>query len=285
MTSFEFLQWEQTTRDTIDLKKIYIDVAGDLVTGVLLSQIIYWNLPNQEGKSKLRVKSDNELWLAKGREQWWDECRISAKQFDRSIKILEKKGIVTTKLKKFDGNPTKHIKLNLNVLIENLQRIMNGNSILPKGKKPTSLKGKNDIDLKVKSLTENTTKNTTKIKNNNGSFTNELVSFSTYVNNLSKEEYTEYLEPLESIEYFTCVRQKKGFKECQYKVSTWKDIVNDWLNVSDVDEKLTLDQSYDLIDKFFETKFKDCDYSPVFYCSGRIKANRYFELRRNKGED
>lgn len=282
MTSFEFLQWEQTTRDTIDLKKIYIDVAGDLVTGVLLSQIIYWNLPNQEGKLKLRVKSDNELWLAKGREQWWDECRISAKQFDRSIKILEKKGIVTTKLKKFDGNPTKHIKLNLDVLIKNLQSVMNGNSNLPKGKKPTSLKGKNDIDSKVKSLTENTTKNTTKIKNNNGSFTNELVSFSTYVNNLSKEEYTKYSESINSIEYFIHVRNQKGFKECQYKTSTWEDIVNDWLNVSDVDEKLTLDESYDLIDKFFETKFKDCDYSPVFYCSDRIKANRYFELRREK---
>lgn len=158
MTSYEFLQWEQTTRDTIDLKKVYIDAAGDLVTGVLLSQIIYWNLPNQEGKTKLRIISNGELWLAKGREQWWDECRITPKQFDRSIKKLEKSGIVTTKIKKFDGNPTKHIKLNLNVLISSINNILKGNSFLPKGKEPTSLKVKNDIDQTVKSLTENTTK-------------------------------------------------------------------------------------------------------------------------------
>lgn len=135
----------------------------------------------------------------------------------------------------------------------------------------------------------NTNSNNTKLNNtninNNGSFTNELVSFSTYLNNLSKEEYTEYLQSINSIEYFIHVRDQKGFKECQYKTSTWEDIINNWLNVSDVDEKLTVDQSYDLIDKFFETKFKDCDYSPAFYCSGKIKANRYYELRRNKGED
>lgn len=112
VNTVEFLLWEQTTRDTIDLKKIYIDVAGDIVSGVLLSQIIFWNLPNQEGKTKLRVNHEGKLWLAKGREDWWQECRLSSKQFDRSIKILEDKDIVITALKKFNGSPTKHIYLN-----------------------------------------------------------------------------------------------------------------------------------------------------------------------------
>jgi len=43
----EFLSWELTTRDTIDFKKIYVDIAGDLIAGLLLSQIIYWHLPSK----------------------------------------------------------------------------------------------------------------------------------------------------------------------------------------------------------------------------------------------
>ena len=140
MTSQQFLMWEQSTRDTIDLKKIYVDVGGDLATGVLLSQIIYWHLPSKEtGKTKLRVEYDGELWLAKSRNDWWDECRISAKQFDRSISELENISVVTTVVKKFNGSPVKHIKLNIDVLVERINEIFTN---------PTG--GKMDITQKVK---------------------------------------------------------------------------------------------------------------------------------------
>jgi DnaD/phage-associated family protein len=173
VNTVEFLLWEQTTRDTIDLKKIYIDVAGDIVSGVLLSQIIFWNLPNQEGKTKLRVNHEGKLWLAKGREDWWQECRLSSKQFDRSIKILEDKDIVITALKKFNGSPTKHIYLNLEVLVKRIEEVLLSEtegkmditqkvkSNLTKGKNENSSKGKKDIPQKGKSLTETTTKITT----------------------------------------------------------------------------------------------------------------------------
>jgi len=153
----EFLAWEQMSRDTIDVKKVYIDIAEDLVAGILLSQIIYWYLPDQEGKTKLRVEKDGQLWLAKGREDWWEECRITPKQFDRAIKILQKKGLVEKKIFKFNGNPTTHIRLNFDVLIQYLsvftQRVKTNS---PKGEKPNSPLGKNEIDEREKTLTENT---------------------------------------------------------------------------------------------------------------------------------
>lgn len=174
MNATEFLSWEQATRDTIDLKKIYIDVSGDIVTGVLLSQIIFWNLPNKEGITKLRVKYNDELWLAKGREDWWAECRLSPKQFDRSIKILEEKKIVKTALKKFNGSPVKHIKLNLDILVSILQELLTKQegkvdfdqkvkSKLIKGKNQTLPKGKMEINQTGKSLTETTPENTSEI--------------------------------------------------------------------------------------------------------------------------
>jgi hypothetical protein len=129
----DFLAWEKASRDTIDVKRCYIDLAGDLLTGVLLSQIIYWFLPGK--RDKLRVKREGKYWLAKGRKDWWNECRISAKQFDRSIKVLQKKGLVETRLFKFSGIPTLHVWLNLPALMEGVK------SILTKGKNPFLPKG------------------------------------------------------------------------------------------------------------------------------------------------
>src|SRR5699024_12159927 len=89
-----FLYWEQASEDTIDFKRIYVDVAGDILAGLLLSQIIYWHLPNKSGEQKLRVEKDGHLWIAKGRSEWFEEIRLTARQFDRASKILEDKGLI-----------------------------------------------------------------------------------------------------------------------------------------------------------------------------------------------
>jgi len=62
-----FLLWETASRDTVDFKTIYVDMADDLVAGLLLSQIVYWYLPSKEGRSKLRVFKDGYYWIAKTR--------------------------------------------------------------------------------------------------------------------------------------------------------------------------------------------------------------------------
>ena len=109
----DFLQWEQASRDTIDFKKIYVDMTGDLVAGLLLSQIIYWHLPDKTGEnSKLRVIKNGKHYLVKSRKDWWDECRISLKRYKRAIKILTDKGIVETEIHRFNNFPTTHIFLN-----------------------------------------------------------------------------------------------------------------------------------------------------------------------------
>lgn len=123
----EFLAWELYSRDTIDLKRIYIDIAGDLIAGLLLSQIIYWNLPSKEtGKSKLQVKKDGHYWIVKGREDWYNEIRITKRQYDRASKILiEKDLIIPSKTNwKFGGVPKTHLRLNFNKLIHKLNQFI-----------------------------------------------------------------------------------------------------------------------------------------------------------------
>lgn len=107
-----FLLWEQSSRDSIDVKRIYIDMAGDLITGIMLSQIIYWNLPDKAGQTRLRVNRDGRLWLAKSYKDWWAEIRLSEKQARRAIARLKELGLIATSVWKFAGVPTTHIAVN-----------------------------------------------------------------------------------------------------------------------------------------------------------------------------
>lgn len=95
-----------------------IDAAGDLVAGILLDRIIYLLSPEMDGKTE-RIERDGYTWIARHRADWKDEIRISAKQYDRAARILERKGFITTKTFRLDGDPATHIRLNYDVLNSN----------------------------------------------------------------------------------------------------------------------------------------------------------------------
>lgn len=172
MNAFDkFLFWEAKSRDTIDFKKVYVDIAGDLVAGLLLSQIIYWYLPDEHGKTKLRVQKDGHLWIAKGRDDWWQEIRITAKQFDRASKILIDKGIIAKGHFRFDGFRMVHIRLDYDQFMELWQAQLEPPAI-DLSVNPQLPKGKTRNYPKVKPLTESTTKSTT----DNGSVKNSQIS-------------------------------------------------------------------------------------------------------------
>jgi hypothetical protein len=116
----DFLAWEAISRERVDVKTIYIDMAsGDHAAGIFLSQLVYWYLiPAKDGKSKLRVKRDGDMWIAKGREEWYEEVRITGRQFDRVVKLLESAGIIEKKVFKFAGAPRIHIRIIVPSFIE-----------------------------------------------------------------------------------------------------------------------------------------------------------------------
>ena len=177
-----FLQWEAASRDVMVVKRCYIDVAGgDLIAGVLLSQILFYYLPTKQGESrKVTLLHDGIYWLAKRREDWWKECRITAKQFDRASAVLENLGILRIKLYRFNGSPTVHLTPDFRRLLALLQPILpkeenpisplieqyelnerkmdipeRGRSNLLKGEDPSSRKG--NILNKANSITNNIT--------------------------------------------------------------------------------------------------------------------------------
>jgi len=148
MNKDEFLAFEKASRDTIDVKRVYIDMAGDLAAGVLLSQIVYWHLPDESGKPKLRVFNEEHLWLAKRREDWWDECRLTPRQFDTAIARLADMGIVETKVLRFNGSPTKHVRIEWDKFLQLLAMML--------GVKSISRKCDIEVTENAKSITENT---------------------------------------------------------------------------------------------------------------------------------
>jgi hypothetical protein len=132
ITMNEFLAQEKTSKDTIDVKRIYIDMAGDLVAGILLSQILYWHLPGKNDSSRLRVKKEGSYWLAKTQNDWFDECRITAKQYRRAINILKKLGFIETKVFKFAGDPTTHLKINWETFLKTYSCLLKQIGYCPK---------------------------------------------------------------------------------------------------------------------------------------------------------
>jgi len=118
---FDFLEWTEIESDSILIKRIYIDIAGSLSAGVMLSQIIYWHLPAKNSESRLRINKNGRFWLVKKNSDWWDECRIKPTTARRNLETLRDLKIIDLELHKFQSFPTVHIALNvdnLQILIE-----------------------------------------------------------------------------------------------------------------------------------------------------------------------
>jgi hypothetical protein len=124
----DFLRWEKMSRDIIDVKVCYIDMAGDVCAGLLLSQLLYWHLPARDGRSKLRVQKQGKDWLVKAAGDWWQEIRLTEKQARRALAILEERGLVETMVARFNGAPTTHIHLNRDAFCQALSRVLNTDS-------------------------------------------------------------------------------------------------------------------------------------------------------------
>ena len=152
MTSFsDFLSWEARTRDTLDVKKIYVDMAGgDVLAGIALSEIIFWHLPNKKGNSKMRVQREGYSWLAVPRWEWWERTRITPRQSDRVLKILRDQGLIITERWKWNNAPTVHIRINEKKFLEMWTKMVKeppANPFLPDGEI-----GVNNETVKTRSL-------------------------------------------------------------------------------------------------------------------------------------
>ena len=108
-----WLQSDAARRDSIDVKRIYIDVCGgNLIDAVMLSQIMYWHEPGKGGKPKLTIRREGHLWLAKRYEDWWEECRVPKRTARDSINRLVAIGLLIRNSWFFEGRSAVHLRIN-----------------------------------------------------------------------------------------------------------------------------------------------------------------------------
>ena len=235
----DFLAREQADNDGFYTKKMYIDIAGDLIAGILLSQIVYWYLPSKDnGATKLRVVKDGELWLAKGRDDWWEECRITAYQFDRAIKVLCDIGIVEKKIFKFNGNPMIHVRIVPDKFLELTDAYLNtigkqfDNGYVEEGSKTIldnvengfSILSENRLGESAISLTDTTTDTTTEITKENICASDLAELFKPKV---KKQEKKKEVIPLSAVEkdrfeeFWRLYPKKKAKLDC---MRAWKSL-------------------------------------------------------------
>lgn len=86
-------------------------VGSDAVLALFLSQVLYWHGPDKQGVPRLRVvDKDGGYWLAKSAKEWEDDLLLSRRQVDRCVSTLSRMGVIETKLMRFNGSPTTHIR-------------------------------------------------------------------------------------------------------------------------------------------------------------------------------
>lgn len=151
---------ESTDKDTIKVKKIYIDINdGYLTDGLMFSQMVYWHgLSKETGKIRLKVYKNDYYWLAKQYSHWYEECRINEHTARKAIKRIEDRGLIFTETWKFEGSPTKHIRINWKEFQRRIE------SIRPNRTDGSDTNGQMELSKTDDSLTETTTETTTEIK-------------------------------------------------------------------------------------------------------------------------
>ena len=158
----EIISIENKYRKGVHVSLVYVDMCKDLNAGILLSQILYWHTGEKMAGE----------YLVKRRDEWYDECRLTVKQYDRAINILKVMGIVEVKVKRsnfYNGNTVPHIKINRSIFENLFSEALGIEEIadreLPKGENPNDSKGISGSDKRsLPSITESTSEITPKIE-------------------------------------------------------------------------------------------------------------------------
>lgn len=125
LTRDQIIALEQSDHKYVRAKKIYIDMAGDLIAGIVLSEIVYWHTPGKGGKQRLRaIEGQSDKWLACRRQSWWERARITARQFDRALDKLVQVGLIIREHFDYKGQSTLHVRISWDVFEELYNKLL-----------------------------------------------------------------------------------------------------------------------------------------------------------------
>lgn len=226
--------------NVIPIPVIYLEITEDYPAAALLNQMIYW--------SDRTKRKDGYFY--KSYQEWNEELYLSEYQVRRATNKLKNLGLVETSLKKANGAPTLHYKVDTKEVSECiLKKLKNGN-----------LRNlRMDTEETQESLTEITTEITTENTNNNNAtkVTQEQFNqwWNLYDKKLDKKKaFSLFKSALKNYEFETIMNGTKNYlktitdKQYQKYPKTFlsqESFLNDYGN-----EVKTSEESY--LDKLME---------------------------------
>lgn len=210
----------------ITVPKIYLELTGDFNTAALLNQMIFWS-----DKTKRHDGFFYKTYL-----EWEEELTLSEYQVRRAVKSLKDKGLVETKLKKANGSPTIHYKINMDVLSD---------SIIKKLKNRNLINLSNDTKESEESLTVDDSVDDYINKDNVEKL--DDVPYQEIVEYLNKITHSNYKHGTHKTRTLIKARYNEGFNIVDFKKVI--DVkTNEWI--------LTDNEKYLRPDTLFGTKFE-----------------------------
>lgn len=239
--------------NVIPIPVVYIKITEDYPSAALLNQMIYWS-DRTSRKDGYFYKSYNE---------WYEELHLTEYQVRRATKKLKSFGFVDTALKKANGAPTLHYKVDTKEVSEwILKKLKNGNL----------RNSRMDSEETQESLTEITTEITTETTNNN------ILSGNPTVSRIPYKEIVDYLNEKTGKNFKHKTAKTRKFIEARwnqdFRLDDFKKVIDvksdEWLN-TDSDKYLRPET-------LFGTKFEG-------YLNQKTKSTGMNQLERMKYDE
>lgn len=107
----DFIKSISGQSNILTIPRIYIDITGDHLSALFLSQCIYWSDKGRDG------------WFYKSDKEWLDELGLSSFQIKRIKKDLEE--YIETDIRKANGAPTTHYRVNFDAVTASIIKKLN----------------------------------------------------------------------------------------------------------------------------------------------------------------
>lgn len=237
----------------IPIPAIYLKITEDYPSAALLNQMIYWS----------DRTSRNDGYFYKSYNEWYEELHLTEYQVRRATKKLKGLGFVETALKKANGAPTLHYKVDTKEISEwILKKLQNGN-----------LRNfRMDSEETQESLTEITTEITTETTNNN------ILSGNPTASRIPYKEIVDYLNEKTGKNFKHKTAKTRKFIEARwnqdFRLDDFKKVIDvktdEWLN-TDSDKYLRPET-------LFGTKFEG-------YLNQKTKSTGMDQLERMKYDE
>src|SRR4051794_26666297 len=97
----------------LTIPRVFITMTGEIDAALLLGQVLYWS----------DRTTDSDGWFYKSAKEWEEELGLSTYKVNRAIKLLAPWG-VQTRLKKANGAPTTHYRLDSEQFFESISKFL-----------------------------------------------------------------------------------------------------------------------------------------------------------------